>query len=91
VPAILVPYPHAMDNHQWYNAREFEQAGAAVIVEEGKSDESEKVTVGSGRFDEILTLLLQDDGRRAAMAAAMAGVARPDAAAAVTGLLKVEG
>lgn len=31
-PAILVPYPHAADNHQEHNARAFETAGAAVVL-----------------------------------------------------------
>jgi UDP-N-acetylglucosamine--N-acetylmuramyl-(pentapeptide) pyrophosphoryl-undecaprenol N-acetylglucosamine transferase len=32
VPAILVPYPAATDNHQFYNARAFEKTGAAVLM-----------------------------------------------------------
>lgn len=31
-PAILVPYPHAMDDHQTANAHAVEQAGAAWLV-----------------------------------------------------------
>jgi UDP-N-acetylglucosamine--N-acetylmuramyl-(pentapeptide) pyrophosphoryl-undecaprenol N-acetylglucosamine transferase len=31
-PSILVPYPHAADNHQEHNARAFEQTGAAVVL-----------------------------------------------------------
>jgi UDP-N-acetylglucosamine--N-acetylmuramyl-(pentapeptide) pyrophosphoryl-undecaprenol N-acetylglucosamine transferase len=87
LPAVLVPYPHAMDNHQRHNAREFEHPGAAVIVEQPDATEGETVTAGAGSFDEILTSLLQDDARRAAMAAAMGGLARPDAAAAVVEML----
>ena len=34
VPAVLVPYPHAADNHQSVNAQAFVDAGAAVIVED---------------------------------------------------------
>lgn len=34
-PAILVPYPHAAANHQDFNARVFERAGAAVRIPEG--------------------------------------------------------
>jgi UDP-N-acetylglucosamine--N-acetylmuramyl-(pentapeptide) pyrophosphoryl-undecaprenol N-acetylglucosamine transferase len=33
-PAILVPYPHAADNHQWANARHFEQQGGGLVVDE---------------------------------------------------------
>lgn len=31
-PAILIPYPHAADNHQWANARYFEQQGGGIVV-----------------------------------------------------------
>jgi len=34
LPSILVPYPHASDNHQLENARYMERQGASVIVEE---------------------------------------------------------
>jgi UDP-N-acetylglucosamine--N-acetylmuramyl-(pentapeptide) pyrophosphoryl-undecaprenol N-acetylglucosamine transferase len=34
VPAILIPYPLATDNHQFYNARAFEEAGAARLFEQ---------------------------------------------------------
>jgi UDP-N-acetylglucosamine--N-acetylmuramyl-(pentapeptide) pyrophosphoryl-undecaprenol N-acetylglucosamine transferase len=34
VPALLVPYPAARDNHQWHNARAFEQTGAARLLEQ---------------------------------------------------------
>lgn len=31
-PAILIPYPYAAENHQEYNARALEQAGAAKVI-----------------------------------------------------------
>jgi UDP-N-acetylglucosamine--N-acetylmuramyl-(pentapeptide) pyrophosphoryl-undecaprenol N-acetylglucosamine transferase len=34
-PAILVPYPHATDNHQEHNARAMEAAGAARVLLDG--------------------------------------------------------
>jgi len=34
MPALLVPYPFAADNHQAANARDFTEAGAGVIVDE---------------------------------------------------------
>jgi len=33
-PALLVPYPFAADNHQWANARYFEQQGGGLAVDE---------------------------------------------------------
>lgn len=38
VPSILVPYPYAVDNHQFYNALEVAQAGAAVVVSDAELD-----------------------------------------------------
>ena len=32
IPAILVPYPYAADNHQYYNALNFEKLGCGVMV-----------------------------------------------------------
>jgi UDP-N-acetylglucosamine--N-acetylmuramyl-(pentapeptide) pyrophosphoryl-undecaprenol N-acetylglucosamine transferase len=34
VPAILVPYPQAADNHQLANARYFEQQGGGIVVDQ---------------------------------------------------------
>jgi UDP-N-acetylglucosamine--N-acetylmuramyl-(pentapeptide) pyrophosphoryl-undecaprenol N-acetylglucosamine transferase len=34
VPAVLVPYPAATDNHQFHNARAFESTGAARLLEQ---------------------------------------------------------
>lgn len=33
-PAILVPFPHAADNHQWANARFFEQQGGGIVFDQ---------------------------------------------------------
>lgn len=35
VPPVLVPLPGAADNHQYCNARAFEQSGAARLLEQG--------------------------------------------------------
>ena len=34
IPAVLVPYPAAADNHQYYNARAFADSGAARLLEQ---------------------------------------------------------
>lgn len=33
-PALLIPYPHAADNHQWANATYFEQQGGGLVIAE---------------------------------------------------------
>lgn len=35
-PAILVPYPQAFGNHQYYNAKEIEEIGAADVVSQSE-------------------------------------------------------
>ena len=34
LPAILIPFPHAADDHQTFNARALEEQGAAVMIKE---------------------------------------------------------
>jgi UDP-N-acetylglucosamine--N-acetylmuramyl-(pentapeptide) pyrophosphoryl-undecaprenol N-acetylglucosamine transferase len=42
LPALLVPYPAAADNHQFFNAAAFEKTGAARLLEQ-KNSTPEKV------------------------------------------------
>ena len=37
LPSVLIPYPAAADDHQSYNARIFERAGAARLMVESKT------------------------------------------------------
>ena len=32
--ALLIPFPHATDNHQWYNAKALENAGNGYILDQ---------------------------------------------------------
>jgi len=77
-PAILVPYPHAADNHQEKNARMLEQKNAAVVLLE-KEDPAE--------LARLIADLLAAPGKRKAMEQALAGFARPDAARTVAAAL----
>ena len=40
-PSILVPFPFASDNHQYYNAKLFEDAGLCFLVQESDNLEKE--------------------------------------------------
>jgi UDP-N-acetylglucosamine--N-acetylmuramyl-(pentapeptide) pyrophosphoryl-undecaprenol N-acetylglucosamine transferase len=75
LPAVLVPYPHAAADHQTANARWMVDAGAAVVV---RDDELTSVGLRAQ-----VDALLGDPERLAAMAAASASLARPDAAHAI--------
>ena len=43
VPSILIPYPTAADNHQFYNAHAFSSGGAAVRLDQSEAT-AEKLT-----------------------------------------------
>jgi UDP-N-acetylglucosamine--N-acetylmuramyl-(pentapeptide) pyrophosphoryl-undecaprenol N-acetylglucosamine transferase len=70
--AILMPFPHAVDDHQTKNAEGFVAAGAAELVQDRDFDPA--------RFAGLLERLLRDAGKRLAMADAARSLARPDAA-----------
>jgi UDP-N-acetylglucosamine--N-acetylmuramyl-(pentapeptide) pyrophosphoryl-undecaprenol N-acetylglucosamine transferase len=72
VPAVMVPLPRATADHQAANARAVAAAGGAVVVDDAALD-GPAVAAAAGP-------LLGDPDRLAAMAAAMRGLARPDAA-----------
>lgn len=82
LPAILIPYPFAADNHQEANARIFVDAGAAEMVLESETT--------SDVFSRLLCNLLTDDRRRKGMAAAVGGVQPSDAAKAVVDVIERE-
>lgn len=42
-PSILVPYPYAAENHQYYNAKDLADNNAAILIEESNLD-GEKLT-----------------------------------------------
>ncbi len=71
-PAILVPYPHASAGHQSTNAAWMVEAGGAVVI----PDEE----LNAERLLDEIRGVLDDDERLAAMAAASAALAQPDAA-----------
>src|SRR5579862_8730326 len=70
LPAVLVPGEFATGQHQEKNARWFVDAGGALVVPEAEA----------ARAPGMVTELLGDADRLAAMAAAMRAVAKPDAA-----------
>jgi UDP-N-acetylglucosamine--N-acetylmuramyl-(pentapeptide) pyrophosphoryl-undecaprenol N-acetylglucosamine transferase len=70
--AILVPYPHATDNHQEVNARSLVEAGAALMFREGEL---------TGRIlAEQITALKREPERLKRMEKAAGLLGRPEAA-----------
>lgn len=73
--AVLVPFPHATDDHQTRNARDCEQAGAALVVPDGECD--------GARLSALVDELAADPRRLAALAGAARALGRPQAAAVI--------
>jgi UDP-N-acetylglucosamine--N-acetylmuramyl-(pentapeptide) pyrophosphoryl-undecaprenol N-acetylglucosamine transferase len=78
VPAVLVPYPKAIRNHQRLNAYTFEHVGAARVVRQSRDPERT-----CRHLQEELAALLSNADLRSRMARAMRSLARPDAATVV--------
>jgi UDP-N-acetylglucosamine--N-acetylmuramyl-(pentapeptide) pyrophosphoryl-undecaprenol N-acetylglucosamine transferase len=70
--AILVPFPHAADDHQANNAKALARAGGAVCIRQEAAD--------AVRLAAELRRLLTDDAARTAMADASRAHGRPAAA-----------
>ncbi|MEM7290689.1 MAG: undecaprenyldiphospho-muramoylpentapeptide beta-N-acetylglucosaminyltransferase [Pseudomonadota bacterium] len=80
VAALLIPFPHAVDNHQYYNALFLEQADAAQILKESDLT-AEKLALKIRFFQQNREALLQ-------MASRAKGLCQRDAAEKlVSGLL----
>ena len=75
VPAVLVPYPYATANHQEFNAKAVEAAGAAKVI-------LDKELTGEKLLEEIEKLLINDNQLQA-MKKAAKSLGRPEAAAEI--------
>lgn len=71
IPAILIPYPYAAENHQEHNARALEKKGAALVV-------LEKDLKGDKLLEMVQTLFIQEE-KRLGMAQASKSLGRPEA------------
>jgi UDP-N-acetylglucosamine--N-acetylmuramyl-(pentapeptide) pyrophosphoryl-undecaprenol N-acetylglucosamine transferase len=79
-PALLVPYAHAMDDHQSANAQALAQAGGALVIAQDKFTPERVVTTFAD--------LLGDAAQLAGMAAHARSVGRPLAAQALADLVE---
>jgi len=78
LPALLVPFPFAADDHQTANAKVYEDADAAVLKQQSELDE--------GTIREMLKDL--NDDIISTMSAAMTSLAVPDAAAQIATVIE---
>jgi UDP-N-acetylglucosamine--N-acetylmuramyl-(pentapeptide) pyrophosphoryl-undecaprenol N-acetylglucosamine transferase len=73
--AILIPFPHATNDHQLYNARYFTARGAAELMPDSE--------VGAETLRDRVEALVNDVPRRERLAQRIGGLATPGAAAEV--------
>ncbi|MGA2870843.1 MAG: UDP-N-acetylglucosamine--N-acetylmuramyl-(pentapeptide) pyrophosphoryl-undecaprenol N-acetylglucosamine transferase, partial [Verrucomicrobiota bacterium] len=73
LPSLLVPFPSAADNHQFFNASAFEKTGAAKLLKKSTPEQ----------MADILTGLMMQDDLRAKMQAALAQWHAPTAASRI--------
>jgi UDP-N-acetylglucosamine--N-acetylmuramyl-(pentapeptide) pyrophosphoryl-undecaprenol N-acetylglucosamine transferase len=71
-PAVLIPLPTAIYQHQEKNARVMERAGAAVLLPQSQ--------LSGAALAATITALLADPGRLQAMGGRSAAMGKPDAA-----------
>lgn len=70
--ALLIPFPHAADDHQAKNAAALATAGGAIWIRQNEADVD--------HLSKEIGALLGDDARRTAMADAARRAGKPDAA-----------
>jgi len=75
LPAMLIPYPTAADNHQHFNALAFTQSGAALMLQQGTA-------TPDSLAHELLDLLLRAS-KRSRMRQALAAWQTPGASAQI--------
>jgi UDP-N-acetylglucosamine--N-acetylmuramyl-(pentapeptide) pyrophosphoryl-undecaprenol N-acetylglucosamine transferase len=79
LPAVLVPFPYAADDHQTVNADVFERAGAAVLAQQRDLDGS--------RLAAIVGELLGDAAKLKAMGGFMRSLSVQDSASRICDVL----
>jgi UDP-N-acetylglucosamine--N-acetylmuramyl-(pentapeptide) pyrophosphoryl-undecaprenol N-acetylglucosamine transferase len=72
LPAVLVPFPAATDNHQFFNARAFEHSGAAKLLDQASARPEDLA-------DALLDLMCNEVSRQK-MQSALAAWHKPQAA-----------
>ncbi len=83
IPSILLPYPHAADDHQRANAQAFVDHKAAILVEHSTPPERTAANLA-----EALQSLIDDAVSRKRMGRAAKELAHPDAAQAFANVIE---
>lgn len=79
LPTVLVPFPHAADDHQLHNARAFAGTGAAFVLEQASAS--------PGRLVALLAELVESQPAREKMQGALGQWHSPQAAEHIAGII----
>ncbi|MCK8817335.1 undecaprenyldiphospho-muramoylpentapeptide beta-N-acetylglucosaminyltransferase [Natroniella sulfidigena] len=80
IPAILIPYPYAAENHQEYNARSLERKNAAEVILDQE--------LTGDKLSEVVNELIFDEQKLKKMAQASKELGQPDAAKNLVALIQ---
>jgi len=80
-PALIIPNPYLTGSHQLKNAKEYEEQGAAVVVDEFELDKS------AGVLSDAILTITSDMHLQRRLSDSIKRLARPHAAKTVAGLL----
>ncbi|HEX7618300.1 MAG TPA: glycosyltransferase, partial [Verrucomicrobiae bacterium] len=79
LPSLLVPFPGAADNHQFFNASAFEKTGAAKLI--GQKDSTPE------KLAAVLDELVENEIARSTMQSSLAQWHMPEAAEQIAGII----
>jgi len=79
LPSLLIPYPYAANDHQWYNGLRLREAGGALLLRQE--------TVDGEVVAEVIKSWVEDPDGRCRQGAAARTLAAPDAAQRVADAL----
>lgn len=79
VAAIFVPMPHAVDDHQFYNADYLAKSGAATIIEQDQ--------LSAARLSKVITPLLDNRAAIVTMSNAARALSKPGATAEIVSVI----
>lgn len=79
-PSILIPYPYAAEDHQWFNAQVFDQAGAAYTYRQQE--------LTGSKLEEIVLDLLKHPEKLKKMSLQAESLAVPDSVDQLVNLIR---
>lgn len=80
-PLVLIPNPKLVYGHQLLNAKAYQEEGAAIVVDEGEATDNPELLY------QVVTDLLDSEGKRKKLATSLHKLAKPDASIDIAKLI----